>query len=738
LNGVLSKIDVKFRTWLFRTLSVTLIPLVALVLVESVLRLAGYGYPTGFFKQLRIGGENFLVQNDQFGLRFFPPERLRLPPPLRMRAHKSPGTIRIFIFGESAAMGDPEPAFAAGRYLEALLRERYPGQTFEVVNVAMTAINSHVILPIARDCAGQQGDLWIIYMGNNEMVGPFGAATVFGSQAPPLAVARLSLALQKTRVGQLIMALGRKLRPKPSGAQSWGGMQMFLGNRVPPLDSSRARVYNGFRSNLRDILKAGLDSGAAVVLSTVPVNLKDCPPFASQVGDLTPAAQADLEKRLKESSEACDQGRFQQAAELLQKCASLSHQSADIQFRWAECLARSGKPAFEHYRLACDLDTLPFRADSRINDLIQQAPEAFPARRLKLCDAALALSTNTPAGVPGQESFYEHVHLNFDGNYRLARAWADTVAGSLPLTNRFASDWATQDICERRLGLTDWNRCNVLEEVQRRMQLPPMSTQPNNAERTRSLAIAETELRKHSRINQTQARDLYLDALRRSPEDFRLRQNFADFLTATGDYAQAGSVWQEVRGLIPQDHVADYQLGRLARLQGKPAESLAWLSECVQLRPNFPDAWLELGHVQASLGKLDLALEQYNRALKLQPQDFQAWYWAGVALAKLQRPKEAIDHYREAVRLNPRFWQARFELGGQLGLAGNIPEAAEQLGEAVRLNPGFAMSHLNFGLALMKQGRLDLAQHEFEETLRLEPTNRLAPVCLAQLRDLRH
>jgi hypothetical protein len=65
-----------------------------------------------------------------------------------------------------------------------LLRERFPGQRFEVVNVAVTAINSHVILPIARECAQHQGDLWIVYMGNNEMVGPFGAATVFGTRAP--------------------------------------------------------------------------------------------------------------------------------------------------------------------------------------------------------------------------------------------------------------------------------------------------------------------------------------------------------------------------------------------------------------------------------------------------------------------------------------------------------------------------------------------------------------------------
>jgi hypothetical protein len=119
-------------------------------------------------------------------------------------------------------MGDPAQSFAPDRYLEMLLREKYPERKFEVVNVAFTAINSHVILPIARECAAHEGDLWIIYMGNNEMVGPFGAATVFGRQAPPLPYARLVTALQRLRMGQWLTEQGRKFtaqgHAQPPGA----------------------------------------------------------------------------------------------------------------------------------------------------------------------------------------------------------------------------------------------------------------------------------------------------------------------------------------------------------------------------------------------------------------------------------------------------------------------------------------------------------------------------------------
>ena len=130
-----------------------LLPVLALVLLEIGLRLAGYGYATGFFKEVNAGGKQLVIARETFSLRFFPPELARWPSSMAFATDKPAGTIRIFIFGESAAMGDPQPAFGAGRYFETLLKQRFPQQKFEVLNLGITAINSHVILPIARDAA---------------------------------------------------------------------------------------------------------------------------------------------------------------------------------------------------------------------------------------------------------------------------------------------------------------------------------------------------------------------------------------------------------------------------------------------------------------------------------------------------------------------------------------------------------------------------------------------------------
>src|SRR5579859_5582675 len=195
------------KLWCFRLLVAIGVPLVVLGMTELVLRLVGFGYPAGFLLPTHRDGRNVFVQNDRFGWRFFGATMARIPVPFCLPQVKSSHTVRIVVFGESAAMGDPQPRFGLSRMLQAMLELRHPGTHFEVVNAAMTAIDSHVILPIARDCAAARADIWVVYMGNNEVVGPFGAGTVFGQQAPPLPLIRADLALKTMRLGQLLDTL---------------------------------------------------------------------------------------------------------------------------------------------------------------------------------------------------------------------------------------------------------------------------------------------------------------------------------------------------------------------------------------------------------------------------------------------------------------------------------------------------------------------------------------------------
>jgi tetratricopeptide (TPR) repeat protein len=717
-------------------LAVLIVPLLVLGL-EAALRLANYGYRTSFFEKIRIGQRTYLVDNENFSLRFFPPQLMRWAGPVLMDAEKPPDTWRIFILGESAAQGDPEPAYGAGRYLEVLLRERFPGQRFEVVNVAVTAINSHVIVPIARECAQHQGDLWIVYMGNNEMVGPFGAATVFGAKAPPWWLVRMTLAEQQTRLGQWVTAQARK-RESHDTNSSWGGMQMFLKNQLPPDDPRREVVYRNFQRNLDDILRAGVDSGAKIILNSVAVNLKDCPPFASlSDSNLPPAERILYERDYVDACRAEEQRRFSEAAQRFESAAKLEPKMAELQFRWGRCLLglTNLAGARDHLQLACDNDTLPFRADSRINNLIRQAgARAGPS--VVLFDAAEMLETNPP-GIGGQDLFYEHVHLTFAGNYRLARAWAERAEQFLPETirHRAIGDWASQETCDVLLGLTDWNRNLVVKSIAGRLQQPPFSSQLDNDRRLSIFRSQMTDLgRRMDEPARVSAREIYTDALKRAPEDYLLHENFAEFLDLTGDIKQATTEWLRARELSPRNPFASYQAGHLLALQGQWTEAQNVLSNAVAVHPRYVEAWLELGAANLAQKKFEPAMDCYDRARRLQPADSRVYFEIGRAFSLSQRSPESIENFRHAIALKPEYWEAHYALGGELALHDQVSEAKAEFEQAIRLQPDFAPAYLNLGVALLKTGHPNEAARQFEETLRLEPTNRFAQAYLSQLR----
>jgi tetratricopeptide (TPR) repeat protein len=713
-------------------MALVLLPLMIFALLEGVLRLTGYGYTTGFFQKIRVGDQDLLVNNDTFSLRFFPPELARSPRAITLPVKKPASTYRIFVLGESAAMGDPEPSYGASRYLEVLLRERFPEQKFEIVNVAITAINSHAILPIARECARHQGDLWIIYMGNNEMVGPFGAATVFGAQAPPLALIRLSLALQQTRVGQLLMALTRKVRGQAATASSWGGMEMFLGNRLRPDEPRKQTVYRNFQRNLHDIVQAGLDSGAKIVLNTVAVNLKDCPPFASLSNSNLPAADRALFEQLyAEGVAAAVQSNAGLAAQRFEQAAKLDPQYAELQYRWGESLleATNWAAAREHLQMACDADALPFRTDSRIDGLIREEGMKRANENLVMLDAATRLGTNQVAGICGQETFYEHVHFNFAGNYCLGLAWAEQVEQSLPaaVKSRATSAWTSQETCERLLGLMAWNKLFVIQTVIRRLNQPPLSGQLDNGGRLAAFASQEKELRQ--RATQTaaaQARKEFQEALQRVPRDHYLHESFADFLEAIGDLKQATAEWRQVRELEPHDFLACFQVGRLLGRQGQSGEAETSLLKAVALHPALAEGWYELGNLLVAEGKFEPALPNYEHALRLRPHDAAYCCQKARAFSKLNRHAEAIEQYQRAVQLKPEAAEAHFELGNELAADNHNSEAKSEYTQAIRLRPAYAQAHLNLGVLLALEGQFDEALRHFGETLRLEPANKLA------------
>jgi tetratricopeptide (TPR) repeat protein len=753
------------KLWCFRLLVAVGIPVVFLGMTELVLRLLGIGYPTGFLLPAQRDGQKVFVQNNRFGWRFFGAVMARTPVPFCLPQVKSSNTVRIVVFGESAAMGDPQPDFGLSRMLEAMLELRYPGTRFEVVNAAMTAIDSNVILPIARDCTAADADIWVIYMGNNEVVGPFGAGTVFGRQVPPLPLIRADLALKSTRIGQLIDTVRQEIQKPPLDESEWGGMEMFLNQQVRADDPRMSAVYYHFVRNLADIIEVGRHSGAGVVVSTAAVNLRDCAPFASEHRrGLTDADKSKWELLYQKGIAAQSAGKIQEAAGWYHQAAQIDDQFAELRFRQGCGALALGEAddAQRQFAAARDLDTLRFRCDSRLNDLIRQTISNDDDRGIVLADAEHAFAQQSPNGLPGNDLFYDHVHLTFDGNYLLARAVAPKLESLLPrkIIAQAATiqPWPSEADCAWRLAWSDWDKQKVVSDMYSRLAKPPFTSQLDHDVQVQRLKNSLNKLTAATQPTGIMAaQNSCKNALAVAPDDPVLRKQLAEVDQLCGDLAGAATNGQRAVQLLPNSSEDWSQLGVILAKQRKYDDAVAAFRRASQLNPE--DVWSlqNLAQSLKDLGQREEAIREYRHALAVNPRFGPGWLGLGQMLEEMGRKTEAEDCYHKAllkenrielapelkmlarfclsrgwyemaaddydaaIKVNPSDAALYLEAGQNFLTLGHHAEAETCFTEAVKLSPDSLQAHFLYGLELGRDSRFADAVAQFREAVRIMP-----------------
>jgi tetratricopeptide (TPR) repeat protein len=500
-----------------------LLPVLLLVVIEGALRLFDVGYPTGLTVPCTAQGKAAACYNLFFPAPFFPPGMIKTPQAYAIPAEKPQGTFRIFVLGESAAMGDPDPAYAFSRYLDVMLRQRYPSMKFEVVNTGSVAINSHVLLPIAKGLAAQRPDVFIIYSGNNEVVGPYGPGTALTSAGMSLPVIRTSIFVRATRIGQLLTKIGTQKK-------DWGGMEMFLDKQVRESSPLMKYSYDNFEKNLRDTVAVALSSGARVIVSTVATNLKDCGPFSSlHRENLGPDELRTWTALVQQGADLESARSYPEALQAYQGATKIDDQYADVEFRIARGLWMQGDyaGAKQHFLRARDLDTLRFRADSQINDINRSVASSSPGA--ELVDAEAVFSKESPNGIIGSELVYEHVHMTPLGSYLLARAMFLQIASKLPPEAAHAvteSDVPSEAECEQLLAFTGHDRSRIAAEMLQRLQKPPFTNQLNHSDQVLRLMLKAQDPPESP--DETAAQ--YEWAIRKNPADRVLHYNYGLFL----------------------------------------------------------------------------------------------------------------------------------------------------------------------------------------------------------------
>src|SRR5262249_34698617 len=110
--------------------------------------------------------------------------------------------------------------------------------------------------------------------------------------------------------------------------------------------------------------------------------------------DLTIAKLAEWDSKYQAGVALEGMGKFAEAIIQYQQAATLDDRFAEMHFRLARCHAslRQTEEARRHYSLARDLDTLRFRADSHLNDIVRKVAGKLKKQGVRLADNEAALA----------------------------------------------------------------------------------------------------------------------------------------------------------------------------------------------------------------------------------------------------------------------------------------------------------------------------------------------------------
>ncbi|HVZ65949.1 MAG TPA: tetratricopeptide repeat protein [Lacunisphaera sp.] len=699
------------KVWVFGVVTVIAIPALLFLGLEGALRLAGYGRPTGFLIPDEKPG--YVRTNPDFAGFFLPRSFDLRPLNFRIPAKKPPGALRVVVLGESAAQGVPAPAFGFAPQLRALLRTRYPGRDIEVINTGIVAINSHVVYQVAKNLAAFAPDVFIVYLGNNEVVGPYGPGSAFLSKMPPLWLIRLSEAVKFSRTGQLVASLLEKLPRASRRAPAWDGMAMFVDNAVRGDDPRLEKVYRNFEANLGDIVRVATKSGAQTILCTVVANLRDSAPFLSLhqpgLGATELAAwQTAFERGRREWLLDEDAA----ARSDLEEALRIDPQYADTSFLLGTLELRAGHLDAARKLLvdALHWDALRFRPDPRLNQIIREVA-AGKASRVSLVDVARELGADpeSPGPPAGREWLFEHVHFDWAGNDRVAQLLARAVEATQGARMTAAGPWLDSAGVARALAYTPHERLAVLRHNADIVRRPPFSNQLtyflDQAKLAREMAGLEAAGRQPPTLRQAAA--MTAAALASDPDNPDLHTIAEGLALESGDIEHALAEARRAAALLPADLALWGDQASLLSQLGRFDEAAAVLDGAARHEADPHRLVPMRAALEIRRHQYDAARAVFDRALVREPHDARLRVMRGNLARIAGHDAEAEREFRAILEAEPGD-EAALEALVSLLMASGQTQEAEKASEAMaEAQPRNQLNNLRATQAAEGRGALE-------------------------------
>lgn len=504
---------------------------------------------------------------------------------------KPKGVVRIAVFGESAAIGEP-PDSAVGfwRILDAMLRAAFPDRTFEVLPMAHSECDSYSMYLAAKAAAVLHPDFYLFYMGNNEVTCNYGVINrncrAVGSHVWPIRVWQSMEHSRTVRIaGSLLQAIDAAILSRASFDPD---LVMKMMASLDPRGKEISDCMARFRKNYEDMCGIALANGARAVLCTMAVDLRDWEPFYSRhPKNWTPENEREWGALMEQGRQLEDAGKHAEALEVYGRCLRLDCGYAHLQFAMGRCNYKLGRmgAASEHFVLARECDGLQARANNDINGVIRGLVGKFARPEVMLADAEKEVAEASAGGIPGWDMFYDCMHMQFEGSYRVARSAFESIAASVEPGVDHSP--ATLEECAERLALTPETRLQLLKVVKDGLLKDMQDTLKGDwhaAQLGETQARLEKETATADKLGPRRALER---ALQFNGEDHVLQTLYLYLLTENNK--EALEYAKRITADSPPHRPQRECMAILLLQMGYPEQSLATLEKLIPVYPKDPD-----------------------------------------------------------------------------------------------------------------------------------------------------
>ena len=215
----------------------------------------------------------------------------------------------------------------------------------------------------------------------------------------------------------------------------------------------------------------------------------------------------------------------------------------------------------------------------------------------------------------------------------------------------------------------------------------------------------------------------YSQALELQPNFAEVRANIGSMYFKMGRLEEAIAHYEEAIALSPDLAGAHWNLGKVYHKHGDMDAAIACFQKTSELNPQLvgADFHFNLANRLFTEGKRDEAIDSYEKAIAIKPDWAEAYANIGSARSQQGNLDAAITYYQKAVELKPELEVLHSNLANSFLQQGKYESAITSYQTALKIKPDWADVHANLGNAFSMLGKLEEAQASYQEALVFKP-----------------